>query len=567
MVTNIRLTPTLLGFEQDCRILGKILGRIDSEVKELTRSDLDKISKLLNRVSYQTRNAYGLPIKLTSKRANNELDAKLTSLKERIGSFARKEIALLGSDERKTIVAQAGDALGTERSRRLLKGLSKIYVARLYRILDTWVEEPHGKEKRESAREKIVSWLKGKTSNLDFSHLGLTSIPPIFHLFSHLNHIKMDLTGNSLKTIPSSLFTFVDCELKIKIPSGEEFILTYRELGNLRVYCNYFLEDNSELPIEALVQVVKSPEDEVLESSDFISTPESTRLTGGVYQCLGQKGAHPEDVCFLFGESAHYRRCHAEERKAIRTAIFPALEPFAQDTAITIHRDRYAHLFHALGFRYYGRVLFPNGERGGGFLVLPSLECLKARWEQLRQSATNRKLPALSFFSSEGIASSAEFIDAFFERKIVVSNGRERYHDMVAHVIPTLVGIFSRAERDREVYVEERSRLEEVVRNAYEKIQYAIAHPDKAGSSEQERCIKKYQVLVMELLSAYIDTCTNLVDYTAESDFFNSPTLIGVVSHELWMAYLKKNFAGEWVFSEFCKALGAISGMQPGTQT
>ncbi len=132
---------------------------------------------------------------------------------------------------------------------------------------------------------------------------------------------------------------------------------------------------------------------------------------------------------------------------------------------------------------------------------------------------------------------------------------------MLAHVLVTLLAILLRAESDREVYPEERGRLEGVVRKAQEKIQYAIAHPDQAGSPEDAGLIGKYGAQMLELLSAYVDFCTNTTDYTQESDFFNSSITEIICTKPEWIEYFRKNFGEGWSLEEFYATIGAIVSM------
>ncbi len=402
MVSGIYPNYDDVFFERECRTFGKILKVLGPEDRHVRLSENAKFIDPIRSIQLHAmfRN-HILPIKEGEYRGDVSVDAP--RIVEKIIRLAQGKLDKLEAHQKEVVGRQARFYMEPERSRLLLKEMSKIYKTPVLKILNAWVAEPHGSERRLLARKRIISWIHGEGCNLDCSNMGLTSLPPIFHLLDRVMLMNVRLTKNRLTALPPPLLTLTGFALHVDSPTGGELHLGSLELRVLKVYHAYFLKGGCGFPIQEISQALEPLPKEIVSAADFLPTPDSARLSGKIYTCLGQKGELPAESYFLFREKAKYSS-NAEAMQAKRVKIYPAIEPSLEDYADTLHRGPFAKLFYALGIRYHKRARFPAGEEEGGFLILPGIECLKVRWEELRKSATNIKLPALSFFSSEGIA-------------------------------------------------------------------------------------------------------------------------------------------------------------------
>lgn len=109
--------------------------------------------------------------------------------------------------------------------------------------------------------------------------------------------------------------------------------------------------------------------------------------------------------------------------------IFPAVE-------LSERFIKQRNLFNKPTLNYLG---YRAKEKEDGFYItLPDKERLEARWKKLQQEPGNAHLEDLSITSSEGTATDAKFLDAFFNSDVLLSTGREYVHDQLLHVMRML---------------------------------------------------------------------------------------------------------------------------------
>ncbi len=424
----------------------------------------------------------------------------------------------------------------------LLKGMGKLEKA--YEKLNAWVTEPHdAKERREEARLRIDSFLKNGSEDLDLAGLALTSLPPVFHLFRELHFVNMNLTGNpGLKDLPCSLFTLVKGRLKIDSPVEG----IYWQLACIDFHVLRRVPPSDELPIKDIPKVLGYLPFEKLSLKHFPQS-EPDKSLARLFVCVGRN-----DNFLVFGKN---RNISAEKEIEIRNEIFPAAERDFKFIEKWISQPGFFQLYAFLGFH----CCDIEGDGEGVVIVLPSIAYLQSRWEELRERV-NIRLPQLNFQPCKGIASDAEFINAFLEGKILISLDEEFYHDMTAHVMTLFRFILSRARPHINVYENERSNFQNIVRSSYDRIQRAIANPELAGP-DKVKLIQKRGEQILALLSAYVDFFT-ANDYIKESSFFESSELKKITDSMSYYLYFQRRFKDKWDINKLLAAFEAIKAIQ-----
>ncbi len=116
---------------------------------------------------------------------------------------------------------------------------------------------------------------------------------------------------------------------------------------------------------------------------------------------------------------------------------------------------------------------FSRSGQGKDMLVnLPDRDALMANWEQLRE--TRPELPPLDIATGEGIANDIEFAEAYFTHDVLLSSGKEFFHDWIAHVTPTLLQMVRLSSGNptlgKPSFKKERARMVKILAKTYRTI-------------------------------------------------------------------------------------------------
>ncbi len=135
--------------------------------------------------------------------------------------------------------------------------------------------------------------------------------------------------------------------------------------------------------------------------------------------------------------------------------IHPAVEPFYQSLHDFVLPNQGEPLnLTKLGFQVFDSL-------NGRFLTYPTPETLMARWKEFQK--INPLLPQLSIVLCDGIASSEEFIKVYLDGHIIVSAGIEQMHDVLVHLLPTLLAILENPEQFKILDTESKKFVQDIM--------------------------------------------------------------------------------------------------------
>jgi len=218
---------------------------------------------------------------------------------------------------------------------------------------------------------------------------------------------------------------------------------------------------------------------------------EITARCGEIWECVSRKPNKFGGYIYAFKMKNEYynRENHNVNFDALNKKadeIFPANE-----------------LLNPEGLKFYDihkKVGFAQVEN---VLYLPDREALMANWEQLRQEDPD--LPPLDILSAEGISDDKEYVEAYFMHDVLLSSGKEFFHDCVLHVGPTLAQMArlknGTPETGKLSFKKEKTRIVKMVAKFYRTLAIARLHMNEETrvKFEKEKILEK-----MELMLGYV---------------------------------------------------------------
>jgi hypothetical protein len=134
------------------------------------------------------------------------------------------------------------------------------------------------------------------------------------------------------------------------------------------------------------------------------------------------------------------------------------LAPVQFDSDVFIVQRSMLYQFLGYGFRW-GFEGYPKEYDPKHYLEIPDRKTLIARWEMIRAHCPS--LPELDILETDGVAGDLEFVDAYLNHDILLSNGAEFVHDHTTHVFNTIEFIWRCGSTD--VYQREKAQYTERV--------------------------------------------------------------------------------------------------------
>ncbi len=175
------------------------------------------------------------------------------------------------------------------------------------------------------------------------------------------------------------------------------------------------------------------------------------------------------------------------------------------------------------------------------YLTLPDATAFNFRWENWRQKRP--QWPALHLISTEGVLDDQEFINAYLEKKLVLSSGKEFIHDHTVHIIGTILRMHDRLGRGLKceiqqynVQVEWRNNLIHFIETNLENKNHHIV------------------ALLKTFLSMYIDVTTAYDSDPYPNEIYSLRDLLSLFSgNPNWRSYMDSRYGDlDWrkIFSE-----------------
>lgn len=185
--------------------------------------------------------------------------------------------------------------------------------------------------------------------------------------------------------------------------------------------------------------------------------------------------------------------------------------------------DSHCAFFNKLGFsakKFGDTVIF----------TIPSIAKLQEIWKTLRHD--NPDFPELTIYSSDGIASDLEFVEAYMLYDVTVSTGIERVHDFIH-----LYDVIRLIKQNPQFYKTQKEAIVQEVKNVYEKIIFAKNNFTRLSEELKisELSIRKLEISLgaaVDFISSYryFETTIN-----NENDFLKFMT-------DLWQTPVNKEF-------------------------
>ncbi len=182
-----------------------------------------------------------------------------------------------------------------------------------------------------------------------------------------------------------------------------------------------------------------------------------------IWEYLGiQKGSDPDSPAYvfrlkeenndalffrLFGLSSH--RNETDKKNNLRKKLVrqtPAVSWPTEDIPTSMKE------FLTPGFARLGYRLYPKDSPDGNhavYMSVPSVPLLEQRWNKLRENYPSFRDIDLRITISKGIASDREFIEAYQEYDLLISEGEECMHDHIIHARTVFGEIFHSSKEDR----------------------------------------------------------------------------------------------------------------------
>jgi hypothetical protein len=209
--------------------------------------------------------------------------------------------------------------------------------------------------------------------------------------------------------------------------------------------------------------------------------------------------------------------------------------------------------------RFMKRLGFRIDQTHYGFeVVFPDREVLLQRYNDCR---THDDLPEIRIIDSDGVASDIEFCEALIENDALISEDKEFFHDIVAHVIPLL---FKASYGNREYNIV-RAQDIHALRSQSDQLRRASEELTKEKSDllkPKERVFLKSQFCYLEtILGATADILSNR--FIRPGMPYDVITPDRILSADSWQRYFVKRYGMEYDADQVRSALALINRVFP----
>jgi hypothetical protein len=202
---------------------------------------------------------------------------------------------------------------------------------------------------------------------------------------------------------------------------------------------------------------------------ETLETSEVSKRSGALWECIGRTGDLFGGYRYNFRLRSEYDDVTSPDANARQSArlaackkrleISPAGEYLASEIRFLTPSYRYIDQLNRLGYEM-------KSDATGVYLTLPDRESFLARWQILQQSQP--ELPTITVVCHPGIADDKTFIESFCRYDVLLSSEKEFVHDHFAHLIRTVILIFTSGEDGNPTYKEDKEQLVRLVKKAYQ---------------------------------------------------------------------------------------------------
>jgi hypothetical protein len=196
----------------------------------------------------------------------------------------------------------------------------------------------------------------------------------------------------------------------------------------------------------------------------------------------------------------------------------------------------YFRILHYLGYQFR----FENEKM---IVDLPDHEALQTGWKELQK--VRPELPPFNILSSDGIADHVAFAEAYVRYDVLLSTGKEFFHDHAYHVKRVIALMLE----DSDKYKREKERLARIVATVLRPIKIAktalaetkLKLLKKGESTPLRKSLCKIEATLgaaVDAIASYTDYC--LINKISEQSFLNIVLTQG--EHPYYQKYWKRQF-------------------------